>query len=78
MPDFDVVRETLSSIPGAPPDLASPPRGCRFHPRCPFVQTDCLEGAIPLRELGSERAARCLHHDQVALDVQREPVIANG
>ena len=56
VPDFDVVRETLSSIPGAPPDLASPPRGCRFHPRCPFVQTDCLEGEIPLLELGSERA----------------------
>jgi oligopeptide/dipeptide ABC transporter ATP-binding protein len=78
VPDFDTVRETLSSIPGAPPDLASPPRGCRFHPRCPFVQTDCLEGAIPLLELGSERAVRCLHHDQVALDVRREPVIANG
>ena len=57
VPDFDVVRETLSSIPGAPPDLASPPRGCRFHPRCQFVQTDCLEGAIPLLELG-ERARR--------------------
>ena len=78
VPDFDTVRETLSSIPGAPPDLASPPHGCRFHPRCPFVQTDCLLGAIPLLELGSERAVRCLHHDQVALDVRREPVIANG
>jgi oligopeptide/dipeptide ABC transporter ATP-binding protein len=78
VPDFDAVRETLSAIPGAPPDLASPPRGCRFHPRCQFVQTDCLEGEIPLLELGGERAARCLHHDRVALDVLREPVIANG
>jgi peptide/nickel transport system ATP-binding protein len=25
----------LSGIPGSPPDLASPPMGCRFHPRCP-------------------------------------------
>ncbi len=25
----------LTGIPGAPPDLAQPPRGCRFHPRCP-------------------------------------------
>jgi len=78
VPDFDAVRETLASIPGAPPDLASPPRGCRFHPRCRFVQTDCLEGVIPLRELGGDRSARCLHDDQVALDVRREPVIANG
>jgi peptide/nickel transport system ATP-binding protein len=27
--------ERLTGIPGAPPDLASPPAGCRFHPRCP-------------------------------------------
>jgi peptide/nickel transport system ATP-binding protein len=25
----------LTGIPGAPPDLADPPAGCRFHPRCP-------------------------------------------
>jgi peptide/nickel transport system ATP-binding protein len=25
----------LAGIPGAPPDLRQPPRGCRFHPRCP-------------------------------------------
>jgi peptide/nickel transport system ATP-binding protein len=26
----------LVGIPGSPPDLASPPSGCRFHPRCPL------------------------------------------
>jgi peptide/nickel transport system ATP-binding protein len=25
----------LTGVPGAPPDLADPPAGCRFHPRCP-------------------------------------------
>jgi peptide/nickel transport system ATP-binding protein len=30
----------LTGIPGSPPDLARPPAGCRFHPRCPHcVQT---------------------------------------
>ncbi len=29
------------SIPGTPPDLISPPTGCRFHPRCPFVFDKC-------------------------------------
>jgi peptide/nickel transport system ATP-binding protein len=25
----------VTGIPGTPPDLANPPSGCRFHPRCP-------------------------------------------
>jgi peptide/nickel transport system ATP-binding protein len=29
-------RQRLVGIPGAPPDLADPPAGCRFHPRCPL------------------------------------------
>jgi oligopeptide/dipeptide ABC transporter ATP-binding protein len=78
VPSFDTVRETLASIPGAPPDLASPPAGCRFHPRCAFVQPDCLTGSVPLLEVAADRAARCLYHDRVALDAQREPVIAGG
>ncbi len=32
--------ERMVGIPGAPPDLASPPAGCRFHPRCPHCTTD--------------------------------------
>jgi peptide/nickel transport system ATP-binding protein len=77
VPSFDSVRDHLSSIPGAPPDLASPPAGCRFHPRCGFVRPDCLQGTIPLIELG-ERAVRCLHHQDCADEARRNPVIANG
>jgi oligopeptide/dipeptide ABC transporter ATP-binding protein len=78
VPDIDDVRELLSTIPGSPPDLASPPPGCRFHPRCPFAQEDCVEGAFPLRPLGGERATACIHHGLAAEDVRREPVIAGG
>jgi peptide/nickel transport system ATP-binding protein len=28
--------QRLVGIPGSPPDLADPPTGCRFHPRCPL------------------------------------------
>jgi peptide/nickel transport system ATP-binding protein len=27
--------EQLEGIPGSPPNLVTPPTGCRFHPRCP-------------------------------------------
>ena len=78
VPDVDDVRESLATIPGSPPDLASPPSGCRFHPRCPFAQDDCVEGAFPLRPLGDGRATACIHPDLAAEDVRREPVIAGG
>ncbi|TLZ65928.1 MAG: ABC transporter ATP-binding protein [Methanobacteriota archaeon] len=31
----------LISIDGLPPDLVTPPAGCRFHPRCSYVQDVC-------------------------------------
>jgi oligopeptide/dipeptide ABC transporter ATP-binding protein len=78
VPDFDVVRETLSSIPGSPPDLASPPQGCRFHPRCAFVREDCVAAPVPLIQLGAGRNARCLHHEECAAEARREPLVSNG
>jgi peptide/nickel transport system ATP-binding protein len=30
----------LTGIPGSPPDLADPPAGCRFHPRCPHCRPE--------------------------------------
>ena len=33
-------RLRLTGIPGSPPDLRDPPRGCRFHPRCPQCLPD--------------------------------------
>ena len=34
-------RIKLSGIPGSPPDLVSPPQGCRFAPRCPKRFAPC-------------------------------------
>jgi len=31
----------LVSIPGSPPNLLNPPRGCRFHIRCPHAMERC-------------------------------------
>ncbi len=32
----------LSSIPGQPPSLLTPPSGCPFHPRCDYVMDRCV------------------------------------
>ena len=39
------------SIPGAPPNLANPPDGCRFHPRCPYAMTVCTQEVPPLLQV---------------------------
>jgi oligopeptide/dipeptide ABC transporter ATP-binding protein len=38
----------LEAIPGRPPDLVRPPKGCNFAPRCRYVQARCLEEMPPL------------------------------
>ncbi|HEX4217758.1 MAG TPA: oligopeptide/dipeptide ABC transporter ATP-binding protein, partial [Acidimicrobiales bacterium] len=43
----------LKAIAGRPPDLVHPPAGCKFAPRCPFVQQKCIEAEPPLRSAGS-------------------------
>ncbi|HEX7444468.1 MAG TPA: ABC transporter ATP-binding protein [Acidimicrobiales bacterium] len=43
----------LHAIGGRPPDLINPPKGCRFAPRCPYVQDKCRESDPPLRTVGS-------------------------
>jgi peptide/nickel transport system ATP-binding protein len=44
MGSFPSIRgplKPLQGIPGSPPDLAHPPGGCPFHPRCPHVMAQC-------------------------------------
>jgi peptide/nickel transport system ATP-binding protein len=36
-------RERLYSIPGLPPDLTNPPKGCRFAARCRYATDRCRE-----------------------------------
>jgi len=41
VPNITKKGQVLSWIPGAPPDLAEPPPGCLFHPRCPYAFERC-------------------------------------
>jgi peptide/nickel transport system ATP-binding protein len=43
LPRIDVDVERLVQIQGQPPSLLHPPRGCRFHPRCPYVMDVCTQ-----------------------------------
>ncbi|MBY8996957.1 MAG: ABC transporter ATP-binding protein, partial [Candidatus Thorarchaeota archaeon] len=52
--------DELKSIPGSPPDLRSPPTGCRFHPRCPYVMDVCRTSEPQMIMVGDgKRGAAC-------------------
>jgi peptide/nickel transport system ATP-binding protein len=57
--------QRLVGIPGSPPDLADPPTGCRFHPRCPLCVPDGpayrrqTTERPQLRVVGPEHFAAC-------------------
>jgi peptide/nickel transport system ATP-binding protein len=64
-PSVTGARRELAGIPGSPPDLARPPSGCRFHPRCPEVMPVCLNVEPDLYEVGAARV-RCLLYTEHA------------
>ena len=47
------------TAPGEPPNLASPPPGCRFHPRCPYKMKICEEEEPPMVEIKPGWHAAC-------------------
>ncbi|MFI5015369.1 MAG: ABC transporter ATP-binding protein [Hyphomicrobiales bacterium] len=58
-------REPLTNIPGAPPSLTEFSEGCRFAPRCAFVEPACRSGRPELAAIGQNRVTACLRHDAV-------------
>jgi peptide/nickel transport system ATP-binding protein len=49
----------LAFIPGTPPDLLDPPKGCRFHLRCEVAYDRCRGEEPPLREIEPGHLAAC-------------------
>ncbi|HEX7097409.1 MAG TPA: ABC transporter ATP-binding protein [Acidimicrobiales bacterium] len=67
----------LPTIPGAPPQPASMPTGCRFHPRCRFAEARCGDGEPPpLTRVGPDRRARCLRVNELDLRADVEEVLS--
>jgi peptide/nickel transport system ATP-binding protein len=67
-------RREMAGIPGAPPDLARPPSGCRFHPRCPEVMDICTtqEPELYAREGAHVRCLLYAEHARAASETAEE------
>jgi peptide/nickel transport system ATP-binding protein len=53
------------ALEGRPPNLADPPPGCRFHPRCPLATDICKREVPPLMEVAPNQRSACWHWQQV-------------
>jgi len=58
-PSINAPRTRMNSIPGSPPDLLSPPSGCRFNPRCEFAMDICRKKEPQLIEVKKGHLVAC-------------------
>ncbi|ASA77930.1 ABC transporter ATP-binding protein [Thermococcus sp. 5-4] len=54
-------KEKKLKITGEVPNAANPPKGCRFHPRCPFSSEVCIAHEPELVEIGHNHFVACHH-----------------
>jgi oligopeptide/dipeptide ABC transporter ATP-binding protein len=59
IPRLHLERERLAAIDGFVPDAAALPKGCGFHPRCPFAIDRCSVEAPPLVEIQAGHSVAC-------------------
>ena len=52
-------QSAKQGLAGRPPNLAEPPPGCRFHPRCPLAMPVCREQAPALETLAPGHRVAC-------------------
>jgi peptide/nickel transport system ATP-binding protein len=67
-------KRRFDSVPGDPPDLTSPPSGCRFHPRCPWQDEICRSKDPEYRNVGTDHYVACHHSEKIREKVQGERV----
>ncbi|HEY0288171.1 MAG TPA: ABC transporter ATP-binding protein [Pseudomonas sp.] len=66
LPSLTGPRQTLRPIGGEPPNLANPPGGCRFHPRCPNAIERCRQIDPQLREVEPGHFSACIRLEELA------------
>src|SRR5512132_4149572 len=54
----DITQEEII-LAGEVPSPINPPSGCRFHPRCPFVMSQCSDVEPEEREIAADHLVAC-------------------
>ncbi|HAI87214.1 MAG TPA: dipeptide/oligopeptide/nickel ABC transporter ATP-binding protein [Firmicutes bacterium] len=64
-PNIHAERSAVRSLPGFPPNLLAPPSGCRFHPRCPLADEECMREDPPFRQIGTTGHMAACHKAEI-------------
>ena len=59
LPSVKGETERLYTIKGSVPPAYSMPKGCRFHPRCPYAQPQCAEIEPPVQQIAPGHTIKC-------------------
>jgi peptide/nickel transport system ATP-binding protein len=59
IPNIELAEQKLEAIPGSPPNLLNPPKGCRFWPRCSSSKKKCRVEEPPIVESSPGHFVRC-------------------
>ncbi|HVR31990.1 MAG TPA: ABC transporter ATP-binding protein [Acidimicrobiia bacterium] len=58
-------RRKLAPLEGEPPNLLDPPKGCRFHPRCPWATDRCHTDEPISEDVGGGHLVACWNWQEV-------------
>lgn len=59
IPNIELSDQKLVAIPGSPPNMLNPPKGCPFWPRCSYAMPVCQMKQPPLIDIGHNHLVRC-------------------
>jgi len=64
IPNIELADQKLSAIPGSPPNMLHPPKGCRFSPRCEHAARKCELEEPSLADVGNRHFVRCFQSSE--------------
>jgi len=70
VPNIRLDDDDLYKMPGSPPNLIAPPKGCRFNPRCPEAMEICSKADSSVKEITPGHFVNCWLYQDVPQEVE--------
>ncbi|MBP3040639.1 ABC transporter ATP-binding protein [Bacillaceae bacterium Marseille-Q3522] len=68
-PKIHEKKDELESIEGTVPNPSQMPKGCRFHPRCPYAMAKCVHEEPALTDIENGHQVRCWLHEKEVVEL---------